>query len=222
MVNTNMKNVKRISVIVCLLILFINTSCFAATDQFRAFKTWDYEVSIVGQGDSDAVNSAVSYAVWTFQNLGYTNANGTNTYTTTNDKSYLFNNWLNISSNNYGFYIYAHGNSSLFTLERGNSDRYVYPSEISGNWHLVFLDSCSCLATNAFATRFKTDGYSKRATLGWYTTIKHVASAEWWSHFYSVAGTTNIRSACLSAADQSQGSTPIRIYGDKTWNGKAW
>lgn len=43
-----MKNVKRISVIVCLLILFINTSCFAATDQFRAFKTWDYEVSIVG------------------------------------------------------------------------------------------------------------------------------------------------------------------------------
>ena len=110
-----MKNVKRISVIVCLLILFINTSCFAATDQFRAFKTWDYEVSIVGQGDSDAVNSAVSYAVWTFQNLGYTNANGTNTYTTTNDKSYLFNNWLNISSNNYGFYIYAHGNSSLFT-----------------------------------------------------------------------------------------------------------
>ena len=27
-----MKNVKRISVIVCLLILFINTSCFAADD----------------------------------------------------------------------------------------------------------------------------------------------------------------------------------------------
>ena len=140
----------------------------------------------------------------------------------TNDKNYLLNEWIRISGNNYGFYIYAHGNSSGFTLENGNSSKFVSSSDISGNWHLVFLDSCSCLATDTFGRAFKTLGYSNRATLGWYMDIAHVASEEWWTHFYPVAGTTNIRSACLTAADQSQNKTPIRMYGDTSWYGWAW
>ncbi len=216
-----MKNVKKISAIICLLIMFINTSCFA-TDEFRAFKTYDYEAADI----VDTVNTAVSFAVWTFQDLGYINANGTNTYSVTNDKAYLLDNWIRTSGNNYGFYIYAHGgyanNTVWFNLKKGTEATRVYPSDISGNWHLVFLDSCSALAINDFAVKFKTDGYSNRATLGWYDTVTHSASAEWWGHFNAVAGSTNIRSACLAAADQCQGSTPIRIYGDKTWSGRAW
>ncbi len=221
-----MKNVRKVSILVFLMILLINSSCFASTDQFRAFKTWDYEIGNVSETDNTAVNNAVSYGVFTFQKLGYINADGTNTYTTTNDKGYLLNNWIKISGNNYGFYVYAHGGYSgdkiWFNMQKGTEATRVYPSDITGNWHLVFLDSCSVLATNEFATRFKTDGYSNRATLGWFDTVKHVDSADWWSHFYPIAGSTNLRSACLSAADQCGGSTPIRIYGDKTWNGYAW
>lgn len=213
---------KKCIIITIIFIIVLNTTCFAATDQFRAFKTRDYETEDVGQESADAVNSAVAYGVYTFQKLGYINAIGTNKYTLTNDKDYLFSNWLNVSGNNYGFYIYAHGSSSVFALENGNSSTYVYPDEISGNWHLVFLDSCSCMATDNFADAFNTVGYNNRATLGWYNTIEHVNSADWWSNFYPKVGTTNLRSACLSAADQCEGSTPIRMYGDKAWDGKAW
>ena len=215
-----MKLLKRFTIllIVLITIFFFNTSCFAATDQFRTFMTWDYENNPYHEN----VNNAVSHGVWTFQKLGYINAIGTNNYTNTNDKNYLLNEWIRISGNNYGFYIYAHGNSSGFTLENGNSSKFVSSSDISGNWHLVFLDSCSCLATDTFGRAFKTLGYSNRATLGWYMDIAHVASEEWWTHFYPVVGTTNIRSACLTAADQSQNKTPIRMYGDTSWYGWAW
>ena len=203
-----------------IILILSSSSCFASTDQFKAFKTNDYEIPEVSTTDHNAVNTAVNYGVATFKKLGYINANGSG-YVQTSSKTTVLN-WINLKGKNYGFYIYAHGNSSCFTTVRNNTSYYIYPSDISGNWHLVFLDSCSCLQTNAFATKFHTDGYSKRATLGWYKTIKHVNSADWWGKFYQEVGSTNIRSACLSAADQCSGSTPIRIYGDKTWNGKAW
>lgn len=208
------KTIKTISILLSLLILTINSVSFAATDQFRAFRSYDFE-------DSDSVSQAVSYAVWTFQDLGYANVDGTNTYTKTNDRSVVLN-YIGGSGNNYGFFVYAHGNSNLFTMRTGDTTRYIYPSNISGNWHLVFLNCCSCMSTDSFADAFNTVGYSNRASMGWYNTVTIGAAEEWWSHFYSVAGTTNLRSACLAAADQCTGSTPIRIYGDKTWNGMAW
>lgn len=217
-----MRKIKRLCGIIFLLsIICIENACFAV-DQFRAFKTWDYEAEDIGESSAAAVNNAVGYGVLNFQKLGYINADGTNCITNTGSKEYLLNNWINLSSNNYGFYIYAHGSSSVFALENGNSNEYVSPSEISGNWHLVFLDSCSCQATNSFATAFNTVGYSNRATLGWYTTVSHQGSAEWWEHFYPIVGTTNLRSACLAAADQCELSTPIRMYGDTSWDGSAW
>lgn len=208
------RKINVISAILLLLILTINSVSFAATDQFRAFRSYDFE-------DSSSVQQAVSYAVWTFQDLGYSNVDGTNTYTKTNDKSVVLN-YIKGSGNNYGFFVYAHGNSNLFTMKTGDSGRYIYPEDISGNWHLVFINGCSCMATDSFADAFNTVGYSNRATLGWYETVTIGAAEEWWSHFYPIAGSTNLRSACLSAADQCAGSTPIRIYGDKTWDGKAW
>lgn len=60
-----MKNVRKVSILVFLMILLINSSCFASTDQFRAFKTWDYEIGNVSETDNTAVNNAVSYGVFT-------------------------------------------------------------------------------------------------------------------------------------------------------------
>lgn len=187
--------------------------CFAATDEFKAFNTWDFDHTLGVE--------TVSLAVYTFQKLGYINAAGTNIFTTTSSRSLVLN-YIAGTGKNYGFYIQAHGNSNLFTTKSGDSTQYIYPSDITGYWHLVFIDSCSGGATNNFASAFKTEGYSNRAYLSWYTTVTNAGAREWWGYFYGYAGTTDLRNACLLAADRCSNSTPIRMYGDKTWSGYAW
>lgn len=208
------KYLKRCSIVfILILMLFLNANCFAATDQFRAFNTWDFDNTIAVE--------TLSYAVWTFQDLGYINANGTNTFTTTNSRDTVIS-YIRESGNNYGFYMKAHGNANLFTAKQNTPSEYIYPGDISGNWHLVFIDSCSTGASDNFARAFNTVGYSNRAYLSWYTTVTVGASREWWGYFYQYAGDTDLRSACLAAADQCGNHTPIRMYGDKSWNGRAW
>jgi len=214
-----MKKTIKIVLLIAIILITFSQNCFAATDQFRAFMTMDYENSSLQISNA---NTSAANAVLTFQKLGYINAQGENRFYKTPYKSVVINEWISLTGNNYGFYVHAHGNPNLFTMTTGDSSQYIYPSDITGWWHLVFLDSCSCLSTDAFASAFKTVGYSNRATLGWYNDVEFVASAEWWGYFYPEAGTTNLRSACLAAADQCENSTPIRIYGDKTWYGWAW
>lgn len=217
-----MKVKKIIITILIFSLIILQFNSVNAADQYKAFKSSIYAVGDVTVEVANAVNSAVTWGVATFNKLGYINAGYyANTYYTVNNKQDVLN-WINYSGNNYGFYIYAHGTQNWIEVVQGDSSTYIYPNEISGNWHLVFLDSCSCNATNAFATKFHTDGYSNRATLGWYTIIQHVDSADWWWRFNDVAGTTNLRAACLDAAGKCSGSTPIRMYGDTSWSGYAW
>ena len=211
-----MKNVKKVLIITFIMLIFLQTVCLASSDQVRLFLAEDFS-------NSSSAKQTISYAVWTFQNLGYNNVLGTNKYTITNSKDVVLS-YIKQRENNYAFFEFAHGADGRFNMSRdgNNAPQRIYSSDISGNWHLVFLNSCEIMASNSMASAFKTVGYSNRATLGWYKTVEVGACEEWWSHFYPIAGSTNLRSACLSAADQSQGSTPIRIYGDKTWNGRAW
>lgn len=199
-----------------LIILSLQFSSFAVIDQAQLFLSTDF------QNDSSATQ-AMKYGVKTFQTLGYniTSGNILRRYIITNSKSTVLN-YISGTGNNYAFLVSSHGNSNCFAMQNGNSSSYIYPSDISGYWHFVFLDSCSSMANDSFARAFRTTGYDYRASFGWYTTVTTSGSEEWWSHFKDVAGTTNIRSACLAAADQCSNSTPIRIYGDKTWDGKAW
>lgn len=210
---------KRIFVTILISILIILTlqiSSFAVIDQAKLFIAQEWS------SDPSAVQTT-KYAVKTFQTLGYDIKGGLPIlkYTVTGLKSAILN-WLSGDGNNYAFYVFAHGGSDNFTMENYDANQYVFPSDITGYWHFVFLNSCSGMATDVFARAFKTTGYNYRASLGWFNTVSNVASAEWWGYFKNVAGTTNIRSACLAAADQCSHSTPIRIYGDKTWDGKAW
>ena len=206
-----MKKVKFIIFIFLFSILMIQNQIFGADIYFRGFMSNDF----YGLGDITNL-----YAATTFQQLGYINMDGiNNNYTTTSNKADVLN-YINYLGNNFGFYVNAHGNSNCFTMNINDSNQNIYPSDIKGYWYLVFLDCCSCLATDTFANAFQTVGYSNRSTLGWYEDVSISGAEEWWSHFSNVAGTTNIRSACLTAADQSTSYTPIRIYGDKTWTGK--
>lgn len=196
--------------VVCILICTINSY---AVEEFKAFRSKDFN----GNSASD---TSVYYGVWTFQKLGYRNAGGSGNYYNNCDRNFVLN-WINGYSNNYGFYEYAHGNSELFTMQDGNQWNNIYPSDISGNWHLVFLDSCSCLSTTRFARAFNIYGYGNRAIMGWYDTVLQVSSADWWQYFYRYAGNMGLREACLAAARDSAYDNPIRLFGDGDWNGIA-
>lgn len=143
----------KICLVICIGIMCISGTCFAGTDQFRAFMSYDYETP---ESTKTAVNSAVNYAVWTFQKLGYINASGTNAITKTKSRSVVLSEWIEPAGQNYGFYVYAHGNQNLFAMENGNSSSCIYHSDLSGYWHFAFIDSCSCYATDAFAQALHT------------------------------------------------------------------
>ena len=130
--------------------------------------------------------------------------------------------WINASSDNYGFYICTIGNPGCFYDYYGNT---ITPSEISGNWHLVFLDSGYSASTNAFATAFRTSGYSNRAFLGWTNTLNSSDSLEFNYYFWhDYSGSATVRLAAIYAANSvpGDGTTPIRFYGDETWHGYSW
>lgn len=195
--------------IVLTLILFSN-SCFAV-EEFQAFSAFDCDTNTYG-------TQANRLAVSTFQDLGYTNSLGTGQYLTTAYKSPVLS-YIQTLSNNFAFYVLAHGNTALFTMEQNNFSQYIYPEDIEGYWYLIFINSCSTFSNDEMARAFKTVGYDQRAAMGWYDTVTFTGSYEWWSHFHNVAGLTNLRSACLAAADQCDNYTPIRLFGDKTWSG---
>lgn len=206
------KKISKVLIIALILIVVLQISSFAATDQVKLFLSSELT-------SSSYATDTMNYAVSTFRTLGY-NIIGSN-YTVASLKAPVLD-YINESGNNYAFFNFSHGASNAFWFM---SDRaqYIFPSEVSGNWHLVFLNHCYSLATNTqFAQAFNTIGYTNRASLGWFDEVTDGASAEWWSYFKNVAGTTNLRSACLAAADNCARYTPIRIYGDTTWTGHAW
>jgi len=209
---------KVISAIIILLVFatIISHASIAATDEFKAFLAKELQ----GQYYDE---SRVSYAGRTFEKLGYINAAGAGKYTITNSKQ-VVKDYISGLGKNYGLYVVAHGNSSpCFTMDSSSNSQTISTSDISGIWHLVFIDSCSVMSTDTMASAFKTVGYSQRVSMGWYDVIYSGASYEWWGYFYPVAGTTNLRAAALSAADRCNNNTPIKAWGDKeNWNGKAW
>ena len=98
----------------------------------------------------------------------------------------------------------------------------LYPSDISGNWHLVLLNSCSGGANSSFADAFHITGYSNRGFVSWYTTITNKGLKEWGPIFNSLLGTMSVREAHKAAAESCEESTPARFYGDTSWYGWAW
>ena len=209
-----MKKKIYIILIITLLLVFIHQfHCLAATDEVKLF--------LSGQcADSSYATQTMIYAANTFRTLGYNIRSSSNSdYTVTSVINPTIQ-YIYESGNNYAFFNFSHGASNAFWYA---DDQYIYSSYITGNWHFVFLNHCYSLYNDTeFAQAFKTVGYSNRASLGWFDSVTDGASEEWWSYFKNLAGTTNLRSACLAAADNCSRYTPIRIYGDKTWTGHAW
>lgn len=200
------------ALIILLIIIFIlQIQCFASTDQAKLFLSSQLSTS-------PYATQTMAYAVSTYNTLGYNILGSSPYYTVTGSKSDILN-YINWAGNNYAYFSFSHGTSNAFWV--ANND-YIWASDISGNWHFVFLNHCYSLYDNTFAQAFHTIGYTNRASLGWFDSVTDGASEEWWSYFKNVAGTTNLRAACLSAAGNCDHYTPIRIYGDKDWYGFAW
>lgn len=218
-----MKLYKKILLIIVLfsiisLIIFSN-SVFASSDQAASYVST--EIS-----SSNGIGLAGSSVGGTFVKLGY-NVVTPAPFQTTNSKSTVLS-YINSSSTNYGFAVISHGsgNSSIsrfnMNTSTGSSDA-IYPSNISGNWHLVILNSCNSLAGPSFANAFKTtSAYSNRGILGWYNTVTFSAVGNFWYSYYQKAGTMTLRNAALAAASECSESTPTRFYGDTSWYGWAW
>lgn len=199
-----------------LFVFLFQVFSFASTDQAAIYFSSDF-------AGEQCAKDAANYAGLTFRKLGYnlTTVNGANLYVMTNSNQTVLN-YITGSGNNYGLYVSSHGGTGWFSMQLNGSTK-IYPSDIKGNWHFVFLDSCRSLANGDFASAFKTtSAYSNRAILGWYKDVTTGASAEFWPHFYSFAGTESLRDCALDAASNCVADTPIRFYGDSSWNGYAW
>lgn len=157
-----------------------------------------------------------------FVGLGYNTANwyvGKGATLTNRVRSFLN------GSNSYGFYIDCHGSST--TLQ--SDQNIITSSQITGNWHFVFLDACSTASTTGWAKAFKIDGYSKRAFLGWSKEVNDVPAYNFCNYFWHEMcshshSTKYVQDTAVWAANQVPGSgtTPIRFYGDKTYNGRSY
>lgn len=162
------------------------------------------------------------YAKDAFGRLGY-NALASYVSNTSALGTNILNYWN--SSTAYAFYVDCHGNSTTLS---DNSTWSLNSNQVSGNWYFVFLDACDTAANTTWANAFKINGYSKRAYLGWSATVDTTKAYEFCTYFfpetYRRSSTTNVRDAAVWAAGlvPGSGSTPIRFYGDTSYNGQAY
>lgn len=183
--------------------------------------------AVFGNSGLIYVGANMSNAKLAFNRLGYTNTVDNVGLNIRNDVL----DYVNNDSKAYAFYINCHGNSSSLATKdsAGNSKLVLNSSEVSGNWHFVFLDACSTASNTTWANAFKINSnYSKRAFLGWSNLINQVDSHEFSGYFWNEVAarkyTSNVRDAAVWAADKVPGSgtTPIRFYGDRSYNGTAY
>lgn len=98
----------------------------------------------------------------------------------------------------------------------------ITPGEVSGNWHLVYIDACNSKRNNNFPNSLNITGRSQRAYLGWATEVGVVAANEFNNYFWETYVThyTIQQAAVKAAADvPGSGTTPIRFSGDSSWYG---
>jgi hypothetical protein len=132
--------------------------------------------------------------------------------------------------NKDAFYFCGHGNDDpsdpRISVENKDDEfnAVLYSSEAVGNWHFVFLDACHT-GRSVWADTFNiSSSYSDRAYLGWDGTVDTQPAYEFAQEFWPLVGTMSIRDAAVYAANQVPGSgtTPIRFFGDSSYDGSAY
>lgn len=157
----------------------------------------------------------VDYSIIGFNRLNYSPVY--NTYGAIAREGIL--SWIGNTGNGYGFSIRAAGSSTFFYDSYNNK---ITPSDISGNWDLVFLDSGYSAANTNFASAFKTIGYSNRGFIGWDSSVTASNSELFNYYLWNIYVTSNtINNAVSLSASQISGTTSPVYYGDTSWYGYA-
>lgn len=180
-----------------------NYNAGISAERLSKYNSWQYAQALV--------------ASITMRKLGYNSK-----YSVKADKTLItdIKDFLKNDSKAYAFYFAGHANQSVLGFSRNG---WVTPSDVTGNWHFVFLDGCKTAEGTAWANAFKINGYSNRGFLGWSKGIGYLESFEFSSHFWKrLNGTNTIRQVAIDAAGEVDGSTPIRYYGDRSYTGTAW
>lgn len=120
----------------------------------------------------------------------------------------------------YGFTFSGHGSSNSIASDFGD----VYPSDVSGVWKFVFLDSCNSANGYEWSNAFNIyDNSKNRIFMGWYTTVEMTLSNKFCRNLNlcikddsSLYFYTNL----WNAINKTDDYYPIRFRGDKQWNGK--
>lgn len=162
----------------------------------------------------------MNWAASAMKRPGYTTTS--DNYTTTKMFTAI-RNYLKALNTEYAFYFTGHGNMEVLGFHGGKN--WIYPSDITGNWHFVFLDACKTAEGSGWADAFKFNGYSNRAFLGWSNSVTYDATYNFSEGFWPrVDGKNAIRQAAVDAAAlvPGSGTTPIKFYGDISYTGKAW
>ncbi len=131
-------------------------------------------------------------------------------------------NYLSALSNEYAFFFTGHGNTTVLGF---HSTGWIRHSDVTGNWHFVFLDACQTATDTGWANAFKINGYSDRAFLGWNGSVAYDDSYLFAEEFWPlINGSNTVRQAAVDAAAMvpGSGSTPIKFYGDTSYTGEAW
>jgi len=89
---------------------------------------------------------------------------------------------------------------------------------------LNLLTSTSCYTGRTiWANSFNiTSSTNDRAYLGWDGTVETIATYDFAQEFWPLVGTMSIRDAAVYAASQVTGSTPIRFFGDSSYDGSPY
>ena len=104
-------------------------------------------------------------------------------------------NWIHNTGNGYGFSIRTSGSDECFVDSYGNA---IYPSDITGNWDLVFLDFAYSGENSNFAQAFKTVGYSNRGCISWTSSVSGSKAEDFSYYFWNVYITTRTLNAAVS------------------------
>lgn len=161
----------------------------------------------------------MNWAASAMGRLGYT---ATAKSYTTSQMITDIKNYLKALTNEYAFYFSGHGSTTVLGFKQNG---WIRPSDVTGNWHFVFLDGCSTAADSGWADAFKINGYSNRAFLGWNTTVYSNNIYKFAEKFWPlINGTNTVRQAAVDAAAlvPGSGTTPIKFYGDVSYTGRAW
>jgi len=139
--------------------------------------------------------------------------------------------WVITHPQLYGLYINAHGlgdENGVYKNAIGDLVNWeLYATEVSGNWHFVYLDCCYTSSTLNFGNAFNITGYSNRAFVGHNNEVGIVTSYQFTWRFAGLLGYgSTVLNCLLTARDTAiiSGYTDCNpgFIGDSTYTGASW